>query len=76
MIINLGRVVNEVSHKTNCQNCGAPIKNWYQTKCEYCGTCFYSPKEILSLFKEYQKPKKEELKKNHSRTPLCKIVPG
>ena len=37
--------------ETNCPNCGAPIKHYYNHNCEYCGTLIYNTSEQIKAFK-------------------------
>lgn len=40
-------MVKEVKKRTNCPNCGAPIKHSYNYSCEYCGTFLHNTDENL-----------------------------
>lgn len=37
--------------QTNCPNCGAPIKHYYNHNCEYCGTFLNNTNEEIKRFK-------------------------
>lgn len=37
--------------QTNCPNCGAPIKHYYNHNCEYCGTFLNNTNEEIKHFK-------------------------
>lgn len=37
--------------QTNCPNCGAPIKHYYNHNCEYCGTFLNNTSEKIKHFK-------------------------
>lgn len=40
-----------MSNKSNCPNCGAPIKHYYNYNCEYCGTFLHNTDTDLKLYK-------------------------
>lgn len=41
--------------KTNCPNCGAPIKHYYNHNCPYCGTFLHNTDEQLDKFEDIEK---------------------
>ena len=63
--------------KTNCPNCGAPIKHYYNHNCEYCGTFLHNTDNEVEMLNDKEiKIKSVEVRNDYARRSYFVYIRG